>query len=127
MESTFFSTPVWKVLWKQFDYKLYIVKKPGYAKRETGMNRKGGNTMVKGVNRKVIEINRPDSAYFERAVLYLRPEVSEVPLSAAHAEAEDFLAGSGTRQRKRSRAVWFLLGMLSTGVTAGAVVLALLL
>ena len=31
--------------------------------------------MIKGVNKKVIEINRPDSAYFERAVLYLKPDV----------------------------------------------------
>ena len=37
--------------------------------------------MIKGVNKKVIEINHPDSAYFERAVLYLKPDVKDIPPS----------------------------------------------
>ncbi len=82
--------------------------------------RKGGIAMVKGVNKKVIEINRPDSAYFERAVLYLRPEVSEVPPGAAQHEAEGFLGGTGQRRagRRLHRAAWFLLGMLTSGSAA---------
>ena len=30
--------------------------------------------MIKGVNKKVLEINNPQSIYFEKAVLYLKVE-----------------------------------------------------
>jgi len=81
--------------------------------------------MIKGVNRKVIEINRPDSAYFERAVLYLKPDVAEVPLQAAQAEADGLFE---TRAVHRSRLLgWglFLLGMLTSGGVCVLVVLLL--
>ena len=32
--------------------------------------------MVKGVHKKVIEVHQPDSAYFEKAIFYIRPEMS---------------------------------------------------
>ena len=32
--------------------------------------------MIKGVNRYVLEIPRPDSAYFEKAIFFVRPEHS---------------------------------------------------
>ena len=32
--------------------------------------------MVKGVNKNIIEINNPDSLYFEKAVLYVKPNVT---------------------------------------------------
>jgi hypothetical protein len=73
--------------------------------------------MVKGVNRRVIEINRPDSDYFERAVLYLKPDVSEVPLHAAQTAAEDyFSAGAERRGKSRHLRGWllFFLGMLTS-------------
>ncbi len=68
--------------------------------------------MIKGVNRRVIEINRPDSEYFERAVLYLRPEVNEVPLHAAQNAAQSYFGGQPHRHRSvRIRGwLWFLLG-----------------
>lgn len=31
--------------------------------------------MVKGVNKKIIEINNPQSIFFEKAVFYLKPNV----------------------------------------------------
>ena len=44
--------------------------------------------MLKGVNRKVMEINQTESDYFERAVFYLRPDVNEAPLHAAQLEVQ---------------------------------------
>lgn len=44
--------------------------------------------MIKGVNKKIIEINNPDSLYFERAVFYLRPNVSVLPEEISRREAE---------------------------------------
>ena len=35
--------------------------------------------MVKGVNKNIIEINNPDSLYFEKAVLYVKPNVTVFP------------------------------------------------
>lgn len=35
--------------------------------------------MVKGVQKKIIEVNHPDSLYFERAVFYLKPGVTQLP------------------------------------------------
>lgn len=69
--------------------------------------------MIKGVNRKVIEINRTESDYFERAVLYLRPDVNEAPLHAAQLEAQAML-GQAARRRV-SGWLYFLLGAVSSG------------
>lgn len=67
--------------------------------------------MIKGVNKKVIEINRPDSAYFERAVLYLKPDVKDVPLHAAQMETLDYFSSSQKQKKPFSSWILFLLGM----------------
>ncbi len=83
--------------------------------------------MIKGVNKKVIEINRPDSAYFERAVLYLKPDVSEAAICAVQAEAEELLTTRKNRSPRGLLLGWglFLLGMLTSA--AGCVLVLLLL
>ena len=70
--------------------------------------------MIKGVNKNVIEINRPDSAYFERAVLYLKPDVKDVPLQAAQMETLDYFR-SGQKTKKFPSWLSFLLGMAVGG------------
>ncbi len=70
--------------------------------------------MIKGVNKKVIEINHPDSVYFERAVLYLRPDVAEVSLQEAQAESAHYFQQHPRRRLGRLRGLGiFLLGALS--------------
>lgn len=72
--------------------------------------------MLKGVNRRVIEVKRPDSAYFERAVFYLRPEVDDIPAYAALHETEGCFNGvKVTRSIRLRRWLWFLLGTLVSG------------
>ena len=44
-----------------------------------------GQQIIRGVSRRVIEVERPESVWCERAVLYLRPGTSEVPLHTARA------------------------------------------
>ena len=39
--------------------------------------------MIKGVNKKVLEINNPQSLYFEKAVLYLKPNMTNIPYKLA--------------------------------------------
>ena len=43
--------------------------------------------MVKGVQKKIIEVNHPDSLYFERAVFYLKPGVTQLPQQLSDADA----------------------------------------
>lgn len=43
--------------------------------------------MVKGVHKKIIEINHPDSMYFERAVFYLKPGITQLPQQLSDADA----------------------------------------
>lgn len=47
--------------------------------------------MVKGVNKNIIEINNPDSLYFEKAVLYVRPNVTVFPEAVRRTETEKLL------------------------------------
>lgn len=48
--------------------------------------------MIKGVNKKIIEINAPDSLYFEKAVLYVRPNVAILPEAISQREAQRILS-----------------------------------
>ena len=47
--------------------------------------------MVKGVNKSIIEVNNPDSLYFEKAVLYVKPNVTVFPEAVRRKEVERLL------------------------------------
>lgn len=51
--------------------------------------------MIRGVNKRIIEINDTDSIYFEKAIFYLRPEVKELPSDVSYREAESYIDGLG--------------------------------
>ncbi|MEE5992295.1 MAG: hypothetical protein V3G42_03535 [Oscillospiraceae bacterium] len=73
--------------------------------------------MIKGVNRNVIEVNRPDSAYFERAVLYVRPEVKDVPAKAAQRETAELFGTTMKQHKSHGNLFLFFLGMaVSAGI-----------
>jgi len=59
--------------------------------------------MIKGVNKKIIEINNPESIYFEKAVFYLRPEVIELPQAVAEEEIERYISHLGIASQKKRR------------------------
>ena len=63
--------------------------------------------MIKGVNKNIIEVNNPDSIYFEKAVFYLRPHIRQLPEEICREEIRLYMAGSGldtpTVPRKRNR------------------------
>lgn len=74
--------------------------------------------MLKGVSHRIIEVNHPDSLYFERAVFYLRPEADDLPTHAALRETERYFAAGSIRRRLRlQHLLWFLLGAGAAGVT----------
>ena len=57
--------------------------------------------MIKGVNKKIIEINNLESIYFEKAVFYLRPEVMELPQQVAEEEIERYISRLGISSHRR--------------------------
>lgn len=58
--------------------------------------------MIKGVNRKVLEINNPQSLYFEKAVLFLKPNMTSAPYKLMRAEAQDMLRKISPQKKKFS-------------------------
>ena len=75
----------------------------------------GGISMLKGTSRRVIEVRSPENAFFDRAVLYLRPEVTA--LQAAQYEAGRFLPQAPRRSGWGS----FLAGALVSAAVFGLV------
>lgn len=80
--------------------------------------------MIKGVTKKIIEINNPDSIYFEKAVFYLRPNVRELPPEISRAEAHRYISKLGLeymnqrKKRKWGRLFFAAAVMLSTAAVA---------
>ena len=74
--------------------------------------------MIKGVNKKIIEINHTDSIYFEKAVFYLRPEVRELPTEVSRAEAEKYISMivPELRRKKRLKVIPFLVLFAIAGI-----------
>lgn len=57
--------------------------------------------MVKGVNKKIIEVNNPDSIYFEKAVFYLKPEVRTLPDEIIRREIDKYITDTGVHKKYR--------------------------
>lgn len=82
--------------------------------------------MIKGVNKRIIEINNTESIYFEKAVFYLRPGVRELPAAVSEAEAQKYINRIGLesyscrRSGRLKRAVIF--GLLAVLVAAAVIV-----
>lgn len=59
--------------------------------------------MVKGVNRRIIEVSSTGSEYFEKAILYIRPNCSEISDKLIAEEARCFLSSLGAKQKPPQR------------------------
>lgn len=77
--------------------------------------------MIKGVNKRIIEINNPDSIYFEKAIFYLKPSVRELPTSITEREIERFTAQLGLEYYKphksgrNAKIAFLIISLLSFG------------
>ena len=87
--------------------------------------------MIRGVNRQIIEVNDTQNRYFERAILFVRPDCGEVTEHKLHAQAVDWLSTASPAAFKSARrkpyrvsrkALWLML----TATSASAVGMALL-
>ncbi|MBR4867987.1 MAG: hypothetical protein IKU10_02425 [Clostridia bacterium] len=84
--------------------------------------------MIKGVNRTIIEVSNPCNRYFERALLFVRPSLEEIPHKRLQLQADCFvetlgpppLAKSAAEAKRRNRkykrillcCFWWLTGFL---------------
>lgn len=60
----------------------------------------GVAAMLRGVNKQIIEINGTDNAFFEKAVLYVRPECCDISDTKLHTGALEFLDGLSVEKNK---------------------------
>ena len=75
--------------------------------------------MVKAVNKLILEINNTESEYFEKAVFYVRPEMSGS--NKLRAQAQLSLGNIGLEKRKRRiNRITVIAGI--SGLAAGAAV-----
>lgn len=82
--------------------------------------------MIKGVSRKVVEINNPESIYFEKAIFYLRPHMSDIPEKLLSKEAECYMSSltdsSSEKKEKFKMSFSFICIILSiTVLIAGTI------
>lgn len=88
--------------------------------------------MLKGVNRQVVEISHPESAYFEKVLFFVKPEFSSVSEKRLRGKADEIIKDavsppdqkSGNDKKGRLKRLLSLLAAALTGaVAAGTVAL----
>ena len=83
--------------------------------------------MVKGVHKKVIEVHQPDSAYFEKAIFYIRPEMS--CNSKLRSQAQLYLNKISLEKPEKFRSngkLPYIIG-ITAGISAALIISAVLL
>ena len=68
--------------------------------------------MIKGVNKRIIEIRNRDSRYFEKAVLYLKPDVTFLPEELETDELPYFDLINNNSKRRGINRIMHILGWL---------------
>lgn len=58
--------------------------------------------MVKGVNKKIVEIKDTGNIYFEKAILYVRPQMTDTPQKHLLKEAKFYLRKTYPSERRNS-------------------------
>ncbi len=84
--------------------------------------------LLKGVNKRVIEITRPEDHYFEKVIFFLSPQASsdQFLIQKHTAEMLDSALPKMKRKKSRFKARWKLLFAL-TGAAASGAALSILL
>ena len=67
--------------------------------------------MIKGVNKRVVEIVCTDNEYFEKAVLYVKSDKPDVPSARLETEAREFMESIAPRSRPDPVPLWLRLAV----------------
>lgn len=77
---------------------------------------------MRGVNKLVVEINNPESEYFEKAILFLRADKIDAPQSEIGENADRLLSAvvNGRKRNWSAAIVMALIGAVGIGmITVG--------
>lgn len=88
-----------------------------------------GGHMIKGVNKRIIEINNPESIYFEKAIFYLKPNVRELPSVVSQNEINRYISRLGLDDygKLKKHRFWKKLILSACILAAAAIVIAFIL
>lgn len=75
--------------------------------------------MVKGVHKKIIEVRSPGGDYFEKAVFYLRPGVTQLPPELTEAAAQMLMEEI---QPPAGKSLWKKIALILGAVLLAAVI-----
>ena len=76
--------------------------------------------MIKGVNKTIIEVNNPDSLYFEKAVFYLKPNVKTLPNEVSAKEIARYISMIGPVYGKsKKRRTILIIATAAVIISAG--------
>ena len=75
--------------------------------------------MMKGVNRYVLEIPRPDSAYFEKVIFFVKPEHSADSESKLRTSALALMEDSAPPKQRYTRGKRIIIKILHLFIAAG--------
>ena len=56
--------------------------------------------MIKGVNKLIVEVSNPDSEFFEKAILFVKPQMKDTPTTKLNKSADDFMLNISEHRRK---------------------------
>ena len=76
--------------------------------------------MLKGVSRQVVEITQPENEYFERILLFVRPEYRDLSEARLAQHAKRALPGEARPPEEKKRRPHRLKDLLRAGLCAGA-------
>ncbi len=68
--------------------------------------------MLKGTNRRIIEVNRTNSDYFEKAILFVKTDKVGYPTNTLNNEANEFLRNIDKADSKKFSKTTFLFIIL---------------
>lgn len=68
--------------------------------------------MIKGVNKRIVEITSTEHEYFEKAVLYVRADKSNLPTEKITEEAKEYLERIVPMKKVLSTGNKLLIGLL---------------
>lgn len=77
--------------------------------------------MIKGVNRRVVEITSTDNEYFEKAVLYVKADKRNVPAVRLEEEAREYMGKIAPK--KGSEPIPLALKLAAAAASAIALIL----
>lgn len=84
--------------------------------------------MIKGINKQVVEVNDTGNRYYERAILFLKPEYADLQKEILEKEAKKLLKNidANSNVKRRNRILYWAI-RLTPGVIFGALLSAIIM